>query len=503
MGEPAGMILLIVMVLGFTGGQDSLDAMPTETYWQHKAVVITVENMVAELGGEVAAPEPETDQAKEAAHIAALIEKLGADAYADREAAQKELEEIGPPAMAALEKATESEDPEVAVRAGRVVDGLRRQAAAAAGVPGQRRRRPDGPQAKAIRRLMAIRTIGERKFEAAMPTLRKLTDSKTPFEAEYAARAIAVIEGKEFKIEQPEMAAREKDLAALPQNMMAVGQISFRPGEGLARLMDGLTPPPVNPEAWFSIRSMMVESVIGSLEFWGNVRLNHVTVFVPDDVGDNSGYAGFVLHGKWDMAAVKAAAGNAGGEKREVAGVNVWDGPHTIMASLSDSQMMFFTRPEGVNPPVDAIIKAIKAGEPGGIEKNEPMQALLKTVDQKATVWGAMLPNKDMQAVPVLAPVRGLIGQMTFEGQGFEAMLKATGEEGEQVMQSGRLAQSGYQMAMLQGRKEAPAAMGEFINLLMKAKFEMADGASTVALEADDRQALPNLIKALLMGQLD
>jgi hypothetical protein len=63
-------------------------------------------------------PAPATTQAAPAAaEIDALIQKLGAESYAERERAQIQLTEIGQPALAALEKARRVTDPEVVSRA--------------------------------------------------------------------------------------------------------------------------------------------------------------------------------------------------------------------------------------------------------------------------------------------------------------------------------------------------------------------------------------------------
>jgi hypothetical protein len=51
-------------------------------------------------------------------------------------------------------------------------------------------------KATAVRRLMAIRTLGEQKDPNALPALKKLLGSKELFEDEYARRAVAAIEGR-------------------------------------------------------------------------------------------------------------------------------------------------------------------------------------------------------------------------------------------------------------------------------------------------------------------
>jgi len=60
----------------------------------------------------------------DAAEIAKLVKQLGDDNYATREAAQKKLIEIGPPARDAVAAALESKDPEVSTRAKAVLDAI-------------------------------------------------------------------------------------------------------------------------------------------------------------------------------------------------------------------------------------------------------------------------------------------------------------------------------------------------------------------------------------------
>jgi WD40 repeat protein len=64
------------------------------------------------------------DEKPDARRIARLIDQLGDDSYAKREAASKELEAIGVPAFAALRKATSCDDLEIRLRASRVLRAI-------------------------------------------------------------------------------------------------------------------------------------------------------------------------------------------------------------------------------------------------------------------------------------------------------------------------------------------------------------------------------------------
>jgi hypothetical protein len=80
------------------------------------------------LIGLAAVPAPASDEAT----ISKLIDQLGADSFADREAASKALDKIGAPALEAVQKATKSGDAEVRKRATELAGRIGRRAASEA-----------------------------------------------------------------------------------------------------------------------------------------------------------------------------------------------------------------------------------------------------------------------------------------------------------------------------------------------------------------------------------
>lgn len=69
---------------------------------------------------------PETTRSDDAVHVNRLVEQLGADGYAMREAAERELAAIGHPALPALKAAAYgSDDPEIRARAEVVIREIR------------------------------------------------------------------------------------------------------------------------------------------------------------------------------------------------------------------------------------------------------------------------------------------------------------------------------------------------------------------------------------------
>lgn len=81
--------------------------------------------------GETATPASQTQKASDAAQVPKLIDKLGSDRFAEREKATKELDRIGAPALDALRKAAQSDDPERKRRAEELVEEIESRALAA------------------------------------------------------------------------------------------------------------------------------------------------------------------------------------------------------------------------------------------------------------------------------------------------------------------------------------------------------------------------------------
>src|SRR5688500_18760743 len=195
------LVTLISFLLG-AGGGDLLDYLPTEAYWKAKQMTVTADVLTAALR-----PTP-------VAQVADLVAQLDSPDAAVRDAAAAKIRAAGAGALPALKEQTESDIIETSRRAKALIQEITADA------------KPAG-----VRRLMAIRTLGERKERGALEVLRPLLDSKEPFVAEYAGRAIATIDGKSFTRARPEDSLRQ-DLWLLPANTAAVAQ--YAPRGGLA-----------------------------------------------------------------------------------------------------------------------------------------------------------------------------------------------------------------------------------------------------------------------------
>src|SRR5439155_26161916 len=149
------LVTLLTFLLGGVGGSGLLDYVPVEAYWEAKQVVVTPDVLLAEL-----------KPAAEPGDLGDLIAQLGAADADSREYAAAKVRALGTSALPTLRKEAESDDIEIARRARSLISEIN-----AAVKPAT------------VRRLMAIRTLGERKERRALELLRPLVESKEPFVA--------------------------------------------------------------------------------------------------------------------------------------------------------------------------------------------------------------------------------------------------------------------------------------------------------------------------------
>src|SRR5947209_12844999 len=158
-GPPAFLVLLSLLVGG--GGSDLLDYVPSDYYWKHKQVDVSLDTMTNEL------------KPVDAQDISKIIPDLDSADPQMRETATKKIQSVGPAALPELKKQAQSDEQEIAGRARALIQKI------------EASERP-----KAVRRLMAIRTLGEMKKKEALPTLQAMLKSDEMFVTEYAREAI-------------------------------------------------------------------------------------------------------------------------------------------------------------------------------------------------------------------------------------------------------------------------------------------------------------------------
>ena len=369
---------ILMVLLSRGGGNDLLDYMPTDAYWRVKGVTVTVERMVAEL----ATGEP--------GDSAQLVRDLGADDAKVREAAMQKLRAIGPAAVPALEKAARSDDPETSLRARELLRSM-----------------TGGAQAKAVRRLMALRALGELKEAEALPALRPLLESKDLFVADYARQAIAAIEGKPSARPRPTEADLWKDLCLLPARCGIVAQARPPAGGPVAfqKLLEDaehMLPPGQDPGAALTEWTKMLLTVA---ERVGNVRLDGVTVGVAENLGDRSGFLVAVGRGLYDAEALKATLRQAGATSIQTDGIDVLTlqmGNHLAFIPCSNDRLVFAVGPAEEIPTKELVAVIRRGGDQPSLRPE--MLALIKPVGHSAPAWGAARMTDAYRQMPVLVP---------------------------------------------------------------------------------------------------
>ena len=166
--SPSFIVLLSFLIGGGSG--DLLDYVPTQSYWSDRGVSVTVDSMLEEAGP--AAPQ----------NIAGLIADLGAADPQAHDAAAQKIIKLGPVVLPQLREAAEGADPEIAERSTVIIRLLRPQITVAA-----------------VRRLMAVRALGELKDAKALPFLQSQLASSEMFMADYAQIAIGAIKGERIE----------------------------------------------------------------------------------------------------------------------------------------------------------------------------------------------------------------------------------------------------------------------------------------------------------------
>jgi hypothetical protein len=395
------LVTLITFLLG-AGGGDLLDYLPTESYWKAKQVTVTPEQLVNDLR-----PTP-------AAQVGELVAQLNSPDAAVRDAAAAKIRAAGPGAIPALKEETESEIIEVSRRANSLIQEITADMKPAS-----------------VRRLMAIRTLGERKEKSGLEVLRPLLESKEAFVAEYAARAVARIEAKPYERPRPEEAL-QKDLWLLPSTTAAV--VQFAPRAGLAIPLDqALQPMPIRPEQKEERLTALTEMVLTLAERVGNMRLDGVTVGLSGDISDHTGSLVAVVRGQFDRVAFSELVRQLGTPAGNVGGFDVFQPDNeSAMFFASDHQAVYMAAPRGTALPLNEMAAAVKAGK-GGLERAEGIGELVKQADTKQSLWAVARTTPEIRQFPPLAGFDQvtLVGRQ--DGPSFQFQLSAKGSDATKV----------------------------------------------------------------------
>lgn len=409
--------LLFLLSLLTTGVSDLLDVVPTDEYWRAKNVQVTE----AAIAGELAPPPAAGD-------ITKLLDALGDDQPAVRDAAAAKIRAMGPAVVPQLREAAKSGNPEVAARARQLSADVRTVGKAAG-----------------VRRLMAIRTAGEQKMRGLLPRLAELAKSDEMFVGDYAAAAVAAIEGKPY--DRPHAAAGD-DAWLLPADTRAVlhvgtaGRAKPVTAADLAetmKMVSGAGPGGNDEQAKQQVRQAM-EQVIAVAEQTGNVRLDGLTVGVTGDVGNRAGRLVLIVRGRFDAKACADAAAAAlpkdGNARQAVAGVDAIRLQREFFALFpSDTRAAFVTfvgGPPAAATQLEEVATALKSGQ-GPLRAVPEMAKLVGQADAALPLWGALHVNDNFRQAPPLRALDWVTLAGRAEGEATEFRFDAKGQNGPAV----------------------------------------------------------------------
>lgn len=395
---------LFVCLLG-GGGNDLLDYLPTEAYWEVKGVPIRLETMAAEINP------PQSDDVS--ANLTADIAQLGAADPQARQAAELRVRRAGAAATPFLQEAMRSPEAE---RAGRAKDLLGQIA--------------DDMTVARVRRLMAIRTLGELGQPGARQTLAPLVEASEPFEAEYAAAALAALDGKPRARPRP-IAAIAQDVWSLPASSRAVLQLAPRGGGpvGYADLLAAMKMPPD------ADRHERLAEVIGPVlevaELLGNVRIDAITVGIDQRLSNDAGFVVALGRGLYNSDRLRAALRQSRTPWHTEQGVEVFEPNADLsLVVLSDNELLLLASPQGKDRPLAKVLAA-RRDDAVGLKSVASMTQLIGQVDAASPLWAAArMTDGYRQFHPSLAP----FDSMTLTGQeekgALQIRLSARGREG-------------------------------------------------------------------------
>ena len=473
----ASSMMLMMALMGGGGANDLTDFIDTNSYWALQSVEVTLPAMKAQLAS------------ADASAAAALCKDLIGDDEAKSNVAAAKIKSIGMAAMPHLEKAAGD------------AQGKPEKAARVQNLIGQLYTNVQGP---AVRRLMAIRTLGELKKRDALATLQPLLKSKILFESEYARAAIAAIEGKEFK--RPGLPAKErmKDVWLLPAGCGVVGQVTIPPGKpiDIAKVIKTMGPMGGGGQKPQDMLPQLTSMIVMAAGQVGNVRIDAVTIGVADDVGNRSGFVVVIVRGLYDTKALKQMLLQAARSNTEtIDGTEVFkpDNEFAIFLPSSD-RLVLVAGPRKAQTPVAEMIAAVKAGK-GALAADSDIGKLVKTVDTTSPIWAAAKMSETYRKESLFAPfdTMTMTSKIAKGVQSFKVI--AIGTDAEKVAQAvkefdGHMAEGRRETARTAERMPAIKPMADFIASI-KAK---ADGTEvTVTASMKGNSALMGMFMPMMM----
>jgi hypothetical protein len=472
MAGSASVLMFLLTLIGGGGGNHLLDYASSEAFWKSKGVAVNVQTMASEL------------KTSDAQDISQLIAQLASPDGNVRAGASKKIVQMGEAVLPQLEKAAETPDPEVAASLKTLITDI-----------------SAASKKNAIRRLMAIRALGELKKPEGVAALRPLLNAKEMFVAEYAQRSIAQIEGKPLPPAAPTAEQKKSDLYLLTADCRMVMQVTPAfAAVPVDALIEKIPAAAIGNPNKDQIKSEITKAVLTVAEIIGDVRVDSITLGSSADFGPNNGFAEAIIRGQYDAAAVRRALTNLQIAPQVVAGAEVFSPEeHLDTIFASDDRAIAITR---INPqalPLDAFATALKTGK-GGLESSDEMKKLIASVDTTQPLWAALKMTDTLRQVPVFSAFEQLTLVGKVKDQNVDIQINGQGQNAAQVAAAVDQLNGGIQQGINQLKPmivDAPFLSGIVKTLEgIQCKSEAEKATLTMSLKAD----VATLVVPLLFG---
>lgn len=260
------------------------------------------------------------------------------------------------------------------------------------------------PKAAEIRKLLAIRSLGELKSKKALGSLLKLAESRELFVSDYAKEAIATINGEKAPTHAFDQKSFSADTHFFPKDTGVIAQLKMANGAAVdiepivTMLSEDMSVQELNQAI-----NQLQHPLIKFLELTGNIRLDGITLAVADKVNNDSGWIAISMRGQYDSTALKATFNDLTSEPADVLKSEgreyfVIDN-NALLSFVSDSQCLFLAGPSLDNLPYQQLSKN---GQPKAAYSKD-LQAQIKSTDTSGPLWIAGLVTGDMQQIPHLS----------------------------------------------------------------------------------------------------
>ena len=259
------------------------------------------------------------------------------------------------------------------------------------------------PHAESFNTLIAIKTLANLKDKKAVPILKRLVESKKPFVAEHAKRALAVIQGVRATPASTRADKKQllKDLQLLPSTSGVAGQMVLEPGDFNLKELAFQTIKRFNVlttrgEASQESKDRQIQRLNRDIDGIsmamamvgfnaGNIRVDSVTMGVSSNLcfaGKEQGSISFIVRGKYDSRTASQALGELGVTSAKISGIkSLMMGSHAGFLLPSDDLFVFVAgaNRDDVGAALKATATAIATGK-GGLAAKSNLVKLLTGV---------------------------------------------------------------------------------------------------------------------------